>query len=51
MVIRVDGRLCQCLLLLFKGEDFVLFRQIGHLSSKIGRQIGQRADNNDQNED
>ena len=29
----------------------VLFRQIGHLSRQIGRQIGQRADNNDQNED
>ena len=29
----------------------VLFRQIGHLSSQIGRQIGQRTDNNDQIED
>jgi hypothetical protein len=50
-VIRVDGRHCQCLLLLFKGDDCCLFRQIGHLSSQIGRQIGQRADNKDQNED
>jgi hypothetical protein len=51
MVIRVMGRFANVFFCYLKVRIVVLFRQIGHLSSQIGHQIGQRADNNDQNED